>query len=136
MEAERTSLRVIREFGETMGSEDLAAANVVEETTYHRTFNEVERVTINESLAGLSVKEDTLSDEAKATAKHYREELKALRDDKKTYVRALRSGRMAVKGEVFVFLDPENGKVHKYDDQGNRIETRRMNAEEAQLSIQ
>ena len=48
---------------------------------------------------------------------------------------SIRTGKLEVEEEVFVFPDRHNGKVHVYDSKGNRILTRRMNADEAQLEI-
>jgi O6-methylguanine-DNA--protein-cysteine methyltransferase len=128
-------MRPVIEYGEVMPVERLALANTRERGTYHRPMTEGERATLNESMAQAQVTIEDREAELKATAKMLRDDIKAKKAELARFTRMRRTGRIEVETVKHIFLDHEAGKVHTYNELGERTEVRRMNADEAQLQI-
>lgn len=123
------------EFGPKMSPEDLSLATRTEETKYMRDITPDERVSFSESVVELMQQDDVAAEQAAISAKHFRDLRKHIQTQRKTMSAAMRTGRREVEGKIHVFLDRANGKVHSYDDNGEFIATRRMNATEAQIDL-
>lgn len=129
------ALKVSREYGDTIPLSMLAIADNSKVETYTRAITEEERSILSSGVTEISIKEEDVAEEKKEQVAMYNADLKKFKLEKKSNLRALRTGRTEVAEMVHTFLDTENGKTHKYDAHGNLISTRRMTPTEAQLQI-
>lgn len=123
------------EYTDQIKVEDLALAERTESLSFLRDLSESDRASLNETISGLVSSDQVTEAEAKGYADHFRKKRKEIKDELKRYGAAVRTGKLEVTEEVYVYVDRVNGKVHVYDHNGNRILQRRMNADEAQLQI-
>lgn len=128
-------MRPVIEYGDQMPVERLALADRTERGTYHRPMSEAERASVNESMADMQVTIEDREAELKATTKMLREEIKAKKAELARFSRMRRTGRIEEATMNHIFLDHETGRVHTYNEHGERTGVRRMNADEAQLQI-
>ena len=123
------------EFGETMPIGDLALADEAIDRKYYDDITDDERIQVGQSLVELLQKDESDKEEAAIWAKHFRERRKETSAELKKKTNFLRTGRIERTGTVFKYIEAAKGMVHFYDQNGKFLEKRRMNAEEAQLTI-
>lgn len=128
-------MKVTREYGDTIATELLSTADITGVETYTREITQEERATLSSGVTETSIREEDITEEKKAQAAMYNAQLKEVRLEKKRLLRALRTGRTEVAETVHTYLDHDSAKVHKYDERGRLILSRRMTPSEAQLEI-
>lgn len=130
-----TSLRVSREYGETMPMEMLAGADSIRTDTYFRKISDDERVAYGEEVVSLSATVEDKQEEKKQTVKMFQEDIKHATTKRREILKIMKSGEVEVLGGVHTFYDFDNLKVHEYNERGERIATRRMRPDERQLQL-
>lgn len=130
-----TALKVSREYGDTIPVDMLALADKSEPETFSRSITDEERAILSSGVTELSIREEDITEEKKEQVAMYNADLKKIKAEKKSSLRALRTGRTEVAGTVHTFFDFDNGKTFKYDDRGLLVSSRRMTPTEAQLQI-
>lgn len=129
------SLKVSREYGETMPVDSLHLADAIRSDTYERTITEEERASYGEKVIELSMEVDNKEDEKKATVKMFSDDIKAAKEQRKEVLKTLKKGTVETADKIHTFYDFDNAKVHEYNSNGERVIVRRMKPEERQLNL-
>lgn len=128
-------LKVSREFTDTMDRDKLVLADISEPRVMRVDATPDEIASLKEGVTQISMEEEALAEERKATMAHLRERAKQLRERKALHLRGIRQGKIERAISVHIFREEERARVHIYNDEGVRIEMRQMTAEERQLTI-
>jgi hypothetical protein len=107
----------------------------IEERHYTRKFNQDETNGRREELADVSIQIAEIETEFKTVKDGFRLKLKPLAEEKGKLLQELKTGGEYIKGEVYKFVDAEEGKVAWYTSEGYKLEERDQRPDERQRSL-
>jgi predicted phage tail protein len=107
----------------------------IEEKYYTRKFNQEETNERREELADISIKISETEAELKNIKDSFKIKMKPLTEKKEKLLQELKTGGEYINGNVYKFIDTEEGKAAWYTPEGHLIEERNLRPEERQRSI-
>jgi hypothetical protein len=107
----------------------------VEIKGYMKPFSPEQLQGHKESLAEVSMKIEETEDEKKASAKHFKEVLKPLVEQRRKMISNIRQKACYVSETCYKFIDREARETGYYNADGNLIELRPSTADEIQPTL-
>lgn len=110
----------------------LQQASVIGQDTYYRPLTEQEKLTINETITGIVMRQDALAEEKKATMADIRDREKDLKEERSMYTKQKRTGRVEEAGKLYTFFVVENERkmAYIYNEEGLLVNSRGMRGDE------
>lgn len=111
-------------------------ALTVEEGEYTKPLSDVELAYYKDMLAEKSIQQAFLLDEYTQMKAEFKEKLTPIIKEIRTSLEAVKFKAIKCTGRLYKLADYETQMIHKVDEIGNLITTRRMLPEERQFRIQ
>lgn len=113
-------------------SESLA----IEEGKYTKPLTDVELSFYKDKLADESIKQAVMLDDFKLIKDEFKERLKPVQESIKIALEAVKFKAVHCEGRLFKLADFDEQMIHKVDELGNLITSRKMLPEERQFRLQ
>lgn len=107
----------------------------IEERYYTCKFEQGETNERREELASVSIQSAELMAELADIRANFKARLKPLEERRGKILDELKSGGEYIKGEVYKFIDTDEGKVGWYTPEGYKLEERDLRPEEKQRTV-
>jgi hypothetical protein len=125
----------------TMSAEDRklvleSEAIAVEEGKYEKPLSSEELAFFKDEVADNSIKQAVILDELTDIKKNYKAKLEPIAIKIKTSLRNIKHKSMEQDGRLYKVADFDDQMIHKVDELGNVISSRKMLPEERQFRIQ
>ena len=111
-------------------------ALAIEEGKYTKPLTEDEILYYKDQLAEKSIMQAMLIDEFKSIKDAYKERLKPVQADIRTALSAVKFSAIECEGKLYKLADFETQMIHKVDELGNVVTSRKMLPEERQFRLQ
>ena len=107
----------------------------MEDMTYSKSISQEELEKVRGEFTQLAIEVAALEDQLKEVKEQFAEKLKPMKDEMKESLHILKTRAKEVKERVYVLKDFSEGMIGIYNNRGELISSRRMMAEESQMSI-
>lgn len=111
------------------------SCDTIEERYYTRKFEQHETNEHREELAGVSIQLSELANEMTDIRADFKAKMKPLEERRTKILDELKSGGEYVRGDVYKFVDTDEGKAAWYSAEGYKLEERDLRPDEKQRSI-
>lgn len=111
-------------------------AIAVEEGTYEKPLSQEELAYYKDELAAKSIDQAVILDEIARIKEQYKERLKPIKEAITEAIKAVKYKSVQKEGRLYKLADFDAQMIHKVDELGNVIHSRRMLPEERQFRIQ
>jgi hypothetical protein len=103
-----------------------------EEGKYEKPLTPEELAFFKDQVSELCINEDQINDELKDVKKTFKARLEPIVQEKRNYLRNIRFKSQEREGRLYLIQDFETEMIHKVDQDGNIIHSRKMLPEERQ----
>lgn len=111
-------------------------AIAVEEGTYEKPLTQEELSYYKDELAEQSINQAVILDEFAKVKEQFKERLKPVKERLSTAIQAVKYKSITQEGRLYKLADFDDQMIHKVDELGNVISSRKMLPEERQFRIQ
>ena len=125
-----STLRVSREYGDTIPLAQLKVADMERMDKYERPITDDERISFGEKVVHLSATVEDNEEEKKAQSAMYNENIKKAKSERRDLLRIMKRSRIEIADTIYTYLDHDRLTVHEYNSEGVRVNERRMRPEE------
>jgi hypothetical protein len=132
MEIERLKTLTNEDRKSVLESEAIA----IEEGKYEKPLTPDEMLYYKDELAQSSINQAVILDEFAEIKEEYKERLKPIKEKISEAIQAIKYKSIQKEGRLYKLADFEDQMIHKVDELGNIIHSRKMLPEERQFRIQ
>jgi hypothetical protein len=112
-----------------------AEAIAVEEGKYEKPLTPDELAIQKDTLAELSINQAIILDEFAEVKQEFKSKLEPIKEEISTALRAIKYKSIQVEGRLYKMADFDDQMIHKVDELGNVIHSRKMLPEERQFRL-
>lgn len=110
-------------------------ADEITEMSYTKKFHSAERNIRRARNSEIDLILEGLDEEMKSLKENIKSRRKPLEEEKKKILDELRSDGEFIRGKVYKMVDIDERMVYFYDEEGNRIDSRRMTNSDRQIAM-
>lgn len=110
-------------------------ADKIEKAFYQKNLTEDEKLERKETLYKNSLELSDLKEQKKKTDADFKEKIDPLKEDNQLILNELRTGQVAVSGNLYLIANHQSGQMESFDSKGELIASRRLFPDEKQLRM-